>query len=194
MTKQVYSHVKKKIKNHRIWLITHLPLLLAIFALFFIPENAKTILKYSGYTALLFLVSVLILTPLIRIFPTVVILKNINKHRRELGVAAFSYAMLHMISYVIKKGSIFKAWQFAFHPAIIPAFFIALPILLLLSLTSNNFSIKKLGFNKWKNLHKKVYIAEIAIFLHMIMVGEAFYAFLIFIPLFFIQYKSQKKS
>lgn len=182
------------IKNYGIWILTHIAVLIGLFVLICSPVYAKTILVYAGYTSVFFLVLVLALNPLRAWFPASRILRVLNKCRRELGVASFSYALLHMLSYLVKKGSIAKFLKYVFHPAIIPVLFVALPLLLALSLTSNNFSVKKLGYQEWKRLHKRIYIAEIAIFLHMILVGEALYAFLIFIPLFILQYKRRSTN
>jgi sulfoxide reductase heme-binding subunit YedZ len=181
--------IKNIIKNYGTWILTHIPLLIGLFMLLYLPGSAKTVLVYAGYTAVFFLIFVLVLNPLRAWFPASSVLRVLNRYRREFGVASFSYAFLHMISYLVKKGSIAKFLKFVFHPAIIPVLFVALPLLLALALTSNNSSVKKLGFQEWKKLHRRVYIAEIAIFLHMILVGEAFYAFLIFIPLFILQSK-----
>ena len=87
----------------------------------------------------------------------------------------------------MKKASIAKILPYLIKPAIIPTLFLAFPILAILTLTSNNFSIKKLGFQKWKNLHKKVYWAEFAIFVHIMLIGNKLYAVILFTPVFILQ-------
>lgn len=88
----------------------------------------------------------------------------------------------------MKKATIAKAIVYLVKPAIIPASFLALPILASLTLTSNNYSIKKLGFQKWKNLHKKVYLAEFAAFIHIMLMGNKLYAVILFVPVFILQF------
>jgi sulfoxide reductase heme-binding subunit YedZ len=175
-------------KNNRIWIITHLPALVMLITLIIDPSWRKPFLKYSAYIAVGFLITTLSLNSLKNLFPTSLFLKLLNKHRREFGVAVFSYTLIHILCYLIKKGGLKPAIPYIlFHPALIPAFYIALPILLVLTVTSNDISLKKLGFSRWKNIHKKIYLAEIAIFIHMILVEEVFYAILLFTPLFTLQ-------
>ncbi|MDF2965073.1 MAG: hypothetical protein K0Q51_461 [Rickettsiaceae bacterium] len=176
------------LKQYKIWIVTHIALFVMLSIIAFEPSLLKKIFKYSGYIAVGFLITALSLNPLKTLFPTLKVLKDLNKYRRELGVACFSYAAFHVACYILKKGSIQKALPYMlFHPAIAPAFYLALPILFILAITSNNYSIKKLGFSRWKQIHSKVYIAQVAIFVHMIMVKEVFYAILFFVPLFILQ-------
>ncbi|MDD5016296.1 MAG: ferric reductase-like transmembrane domain-containing protein [Atribacterota bacterium] len=172
------------------WFISHF-LCIAMLAILMMHINTwPTILFYSGYLSLGFLVTTLALNPLIKLFPYTWLIK-LNRHRRELGVASFSYAAIHLLCFIIKriiKGDLFtNGWIYFLHPGIISVFFIAFPILLVLAITSNQYSIKKLSFPLWKKLHKKVYIAEIAIFIHMILTNNTTIAVYIFIPLVILQ-------
>ena len=177
------------------WVVTQTPALLIALLLAIFPHKHKLLIQISGYSAVGFLALVLLLNPLIHMFPAIIKLKKLNRYRREIGVACFSFALVHIACFVTKHG-IPKVFTFMIHPALIPVIFIAFPIFLLLALTSNNVSIKKLGFMKWKKLHKKVYFAEVAIFFHMFLVGKKLYAFLIFVPLFTLQWirQSQRKQ
>ena len=172
------------------WGLTHIIAVFMLVALIFLPPKPyrKEILFYSGYLAAIFLVLVLVLNPLKAIFPQLQVIKILNKYRRELGVASFSYAFIHFLCFAIKLGSIGKTIPYLVHPFIMPGFLIAFPILIILTLTSNNSSIKKLGFQRWNKLHKKVYWAEFAVFLHIILIGNKLYALIIFIPLFILQF------
>ncbi|AIK96079.1 ferric reductase-like transmembrane domain-containing protein [Candidatus Odyssella acanthamoebae] len=113
--------------------------------------------------------------------------KKINRYRREIGVACFSYSVVHLVCFIVKRGSLSETLKFIFHPALTSVFLVAFPIFFLLTITSNNTSIKKMGFLKWKKLHNKIYIAELAVFIHLYMVGAVQLAFLTLIPLATLQ-------
>lgn len=168
------------------WFLTQFPAFILAVLLALFPQGHKLLIQIAGYSAVAALAIVLSLNPLIKIFKSVVWLKKLNRYRREIGVACFTFALVHIACFVVKHG-IPKVFKFVKHPSLIPAIFIAFPIFLIMTLTSNNWSIKKLGFQKWKKIHNTVYIAEAAIFIHMFMVGKKLYAFLIFIPLVLLQ-------
>jgi sulfoxide reductase heme-binding subunit YedZ len=175
-------------KNYKAWIITHFPAFIMLIYLAIDTNWRKIFFKYSAYIAVVFLIISLALNPLKSLFPTSFFLKELNKYRREFGVTVFSYTLIHILCYIIKKGGLKAALPYIFtKTALIPAVYIALPILLIMTLSSNDISVKKLGYSKWKNIHKNIYLAEIAIFIHMILVEEAFYAFLLFTPLFILQ-------
>ncbi|MBX9696894.1 MAG: ferric reductase-like transmembrane domain-containing protein, partial [Alphaproteobacteria bacterium] len=134
-----------------------------------------------------FLVLVLALNPLKSVFPSSLILKKINLYRQEFGVACFCYAMVHFLCFALKRGSFSAVLPYVLHPALIPVFFVAMPIFFVLALTSTKYALKRMGFVWWKRLHRKVYYAEGAVFLHMILVGEKLWAFLLFTPLICLQ-------
>ena len=88
------------------------------------------------------------------------------RRRRHLGVAAFGYAALHTLYYVIDLGTlsaviadiakfcIWTGWL---------AFIIFVP----LAITSNNASIRKMG-RSWKTLQRFIYPAAVATLIHWI--------------------------
>lgn len=174
-------------KQNKAWIITHSGFIGMAAILILNPTSWKILTPYSGYTAVGFLIFVLILSPLKTLFPSLLIVTYCNRYRREIGVACFSYSFIHLICFIIKRGGVTETLPYLLHPALIPVFWVAFPILALLALTSNQISLKKLGFLKWKKLHKWVYLGEFCVFLHMIFIGESFYAFLLFSPLFIIQ-------
>lgn len=176
------------------WTVTHIGV--AIFALYLgiKPESYKDIIHYSGYAALFHLVLVLALNPLRVLFETSIFLKKLNRYRREIGVACFSYSLVHLACFIVKRGGLSETLKFLLHPALISVFFISFPILFLLTLTSNNVSIKQLGFLKWKRLHNTVYLAEIGVFIHMLMLGAIKLALSTLIPLVIFQYQRKRKK
>ncbi len=185
---------KRNIPWH--WILPHVPALLMIGALIYDYRYYKAMTSYSGYFAVFFLTLTLALNPLRKLFPTWIWVAKLNRSRRQLGVASFSYALIHLSCYVIKRilAGFWETIQYFAHPTIIPGLWIAFPILLVLAITSNQISIKKLGFPCWKKLHRTVYVAQAAAALHMALVGEIKLMLMIFSPLYVLQYLGRRKT
>jgi len=115
------------------------------------------------------LIITLAVTPLRLMFPrsrwTIWLLQN----RRYFGVATFAYAAPHLVAYLWKLASVAKVLEQGAEPGMWTGW-IALIIFLALAITSNNFSTRKLG-QRWKTLHRLVYLAAILTFLHWVLVA-----------------------
>lgn len=181
------SRLEALLKEYQVWFLTQIGAFIMGLMLIVDSKNWKVLTSYSGYFAVGFLITTLALNPLKKLLPRWMLITKLNRYRRELGVAAFSFATIHMICFVIKRGSLMKTLPYALHPAIGPVLLVAYPILFSLAITSNQHSVKKLTFVKWKKLHRYVYIAEAAIILHMVLVGEKLWATILFIPLVVLQ-------
>lgn len=180
-------------KKHRDWIALNTPGLIMFISAYMFPDARAFLLSSLGYCALFFLVGVLLLNPLVSAFPTIIMLKKINKHRRIIGVSSFVYAFFHAFLYIEKKGmSFFTKW--IFHPVLLPGF-TALVLLFLLAVTSNRFSLKKMGFVAWKKLHCYVYLIQFLIVLHLVLRGKIplWVAVFSFTPLYILQYIRRKK-
>lgn len=190
-----YLNMKRSsLKQWNAWIVTHIGVGVLAVWLGMRPELYKDIIFYSGYAALFHLVLVLTLNPLKALIETSVFLKKLNHYRREIGVACFSYSLLHLTCFIIKRGSLLETVKFMLHPALITVFFISFPIFFFLTLTSNNWSIKKMGFLKWKKLHNKVYIAELGVLIHLLILGAIKLALGTLIPLLLLQYLRKRKK
>jgi len=92
--------------------------------------------------------------------------------RRYFGVAAFVYAAAHTLVYIERKfGSgllLAEAAEFRIWSG-----WLALAIFVPLFLTSNDWSLRRLG-RGWKKLHRWVYVAALLTFLHWIFVAFDF--------------------
>ena len=90
------------------------------------------------------------------------------KRRRELGLATFLYAALHLAAYLARESNLhvvmfdMKYLEFALGWA-------GFALLLVLALTSNDASVHRLG-TWWKPLQRVVYLAAIAAFLHWYLI------------------------
>jgi sulfoxide reductase heme-binding subunit YedZ len=178
-----------------IWGLCSLPFLAIIIlaALYgpLSPEFLSWNIAITGYSGAVLLAICLILPPLHKIFPSIKLFTTLKRYQKQIGLSVFYYALIHGASFFINRkistGS--YDWIYFFHPVIIPGVG-ALLILLVLSLTSNTYSKKKLTYKKWKNLHRFVYLAEAGVFLHMIFQGGKIllWGCAIFIPLMICQF------
>ncbi|MGH9237488.1 MAG: sulfite oxidase heme-binding subunit YedZ [Vicinamibacterales bacterium] len=117
----------------------------------------------TGTWALTMLVITLCVTPLRRITKW----NELIKMRRMLGLFAFFYATLHMLTWVVFVHFFdltFMVEDVAKRPYITVGMATFL-MLLALAVTSNRFSIRKLG-RRWQKLHRLVYVAAIGGVIH----------------------------
>ena len=177
------------IKKNKDWILLNLPALVILISLVMAPHLHKTMRAWTGYIAFSLLILLLAINPLKVLFKNTVFLNRVNKYRRIIGVAVFTYSILHLLCFIIKKGGVSHAIEYIFHPLIITAF-VSFVIFTFLAITSNNYSVKKIGYIRWKKLHEKVYIAEFGVMIHMILMGGNARVFGIaaFIPLMIVQY------
>jgi sulfoxide reductase heme-binding subunit YedZ len=129
------------------------------------PDPTAKIELSTGYTTLLLIVITLAITPLRRLSPR---LSWLIKFRRLLGLFAFFYATVHMLTYV----ALYAGFDITTMEAdIAKRRFITMGVaawllLLPLALTSTNWAIRKLGGKNWNRLHKLVYVAAICGIIH----------------------------
>lgn len=134
------------------------------------PDPGKVLVDNLGHGALVLLLLTLAMTPLQRLTGS----GGWIAVRRQLGLWCFSYALLHLFSYLVFIAGLQPAQvlrDFSERPYIIVG---ALSWLGLFSLavTSNRFSIRRLG-RQWKALHRLVYGVLLLALLHMLWVVRA---------------------
>ncbi|WP_434153942.1 protein-methionine-sulfoxide reductase heme-binding subunit MsrQ [Pseudomonas sp. JZ134] len=134
------------------------------------PDLGKVIIDRLGLGALVLLLITLSLTPLQKMTSW----KGWALVRRQLGLWTFTYAALHFCSYL----AFVLGWDFSRlgielqkRPYVIVGF-IAVLGLLPLALTSNRYSMRKLG-KQWKRLHRLIYIALVMALLHMFWITRS---------------------
>jgi sulfoxide reductase heme-binding subunit YedZ len=81
--------------------------------------------------------------------------------RRMLGLEAFLYASLHFLTYfaVDQFFDFGEIWKDIAKRKFITVGFAAFVMLIPLAVTSTNAMVKRLGFPRWKRLHRLVYLA-----------------------------------
>jgi sulfoxide reductase heme-binding subunit YedZ len=127
--------------------------------------------RTTGMLTLVFLMLTLAVTPV----RTITGLNWLIKFRRMLGLFAFFYGFLHLMTYISfdryfnlrsVPGDVTARPFIAFGMA---AFILLIP----LAMTSTNKMVKRLGGKRWSRLHKFIYLAGIAGVLHFWMLVKS---------------------
>jgi sulfoxide reductase heme-binding subunit YedZ len=123
-----------------------------------------------GLWALRFLIATLAVTPLRQLFSI-----NLLRYRRAIGLLAFYYAALHLITYLVLDQGLDVA---AIVADIVKRPYITIGmatfvILVPLAVTSNNAAIRRMGGQAWARLHRLVYLAAVGAVLHYILVVKS---------------------
>lgn len=155
-------------------------------------------LRTTGILCLISLLITLSVTPLRKIFGW----NSLIKYRRMLGLYAFFYGILHLVTYSFFDKSLnFSAIvSDTFQRPFIFVGMLAFTMMIPLAVTSTNAMIKRMGGKNWANLHKLTYLISIGGVLHfyMIVKSDIFYpiifGFILLILLFFRFYDSNKNS
>jgi sulfoxide reductase heme-binding subunit YedZ len=130
------------------------------------PEPVDTIQRWTGLPALTFLWLSLAVTPARRLSR----LNPLIRLRRPLGLAAYAYALLHLLSYLVfdQELSVAEiAKDIVEHPWVLVGF-AAFLLLTPLAITSTEGAIRRLGGRRWQQLHRLVYPAAILASLHFL--------------------------
>lgn len=130
------------------------------------PDPTHTVTFFTGRGTLRLLAITLAISPLRKMFPKR--LGWLIRFRRLVGMYAFFYACLHLLTYVwLYAGFSLNAMvQDISHRKFITAGLAAWLLLLPLAVTSTTWSIRKMGGKNWNRLHKLVYVAAIAGLVH----------------------------
>ena len=121
-------------------------------------------LNQLGLLALVFLVAALACTPAKLVLGWTWPLRI----RRMLGLLAFFYATLHVLTYT-GLDQVFDwsaIWTDVTKRKFIFVGFAAFVLLIPLALTSTNAAVRRLGFARWKQLHRLAYVAPALGVLH----------------------------
>lgn len=156
-----------KARKYVVFAVCMIPLLILGFFLVFRPpvDPYERIAHMTGEFALRFLILTLLVTPLKQAFNW----KWIGAFRRPLGLAAFTYALAHFQAYLILEAQ----YEFGYflddivERKYIVAGSVAFLLMVPLALTSNNFSVSKLGGKTWKKLHFLVFPLTLAAIAHL---------------------------
>jgi methionine sulfoxide reductase heme-binding subunit len=133
-------------------------------------DPLKALERELGEWALRFIIAGLAITPLRQVAGI-----NLLRYRRAIGLLAFYYAALHLITYVVLDQGLDWAaiWTDILKRPYITIGMASFVLLVPLAVTSNNASIRRLGGQAWARLHKLVYVAAVGAALHYILLVKS---------------------
>ena len=168
--------INKSLRRVPTWVIYLLGLLPLGFIIFQTvtgtigPDPVKGIEWSLGLWTLRFLIATLCITPLRWVG------LNLIKFRRQFGLVAFAYVVLHFTTWLTLDMALrwsqiipdlFKRWYILIGMS-------ALLLLIPLAITSNNTMVRRMGALNWNRLHKLAYLATALGTVHFLMVGKVY--------------------
>ena len=144
------------------------------------------LLHPTGEWSARMIIVALMLTPLGQLFPQSPAVKWLIRHRRAFGVAAFLYALLHLIFYVLDMESVAAMLAELGAPGIWTGW-LALLCMAVPALISSDAAMRLLRRN-WKRLQRLAYPAAVLTLAHWVLVHDGMTSALIhFAPLILLQ-------
>ena len=135
------------------------------------PNPLEFATRTTGMLTLIFLSLTIAVTPLRKIFGV----NSLVKFRRMLGLFAFLYGSLHLLTYVWfdRLFNLLSVGQDVVRRPFILAGMTAFVLMVPLAITSTNKMVKRLGGKRWAKLHRLVYLAAIAGVVHFWMLVKS---------------------
>jgi len=135
------------------------------------PNPLEFATRTTGMLTLIFLSLTVAVTPLRKIFG----INSLVKFRRMLGLFAFFYGALHLLTYVWfdRLFNLISVGQDVIRRPFILAGMTAFVLMIPLAITSTNRMVKRLGGKRWARLHRLVYLAAIAGVVHFWMLVKS---------------------
>jgi methionine sulfoxide reductase heme-binding subunit len=133
------------------------------------PDPVKAIELRLGELGLQFLVAGLVITPLRWAG------LNLIRFRRAIGLLAFFYVAMHLLTWVVldmglrweeMAADLVKRWYIIIG-------MVGFAAMVPLAITSNNGAIRRLGAAAWGRLHRLTYVAALAGALHYVVLVKA---------------------
>lgn len=139
-------------------------------------DPVKTFEHETGLTALTILLITLSITPVRRLLHA----NRLQRVRRMLGVWSFTYALTHLLMYLVFDQSCYSVgtcefraiWDDILKRRFIFVGMLAFSILTALAITSTNGWVRRLKKN-WQRLHRLVYVAAAAGIVHFIWIQKS---------------------
>ena len=170
-----------------LWAVLALPAILLVHRYATTPDIlAGDLLRPTGEWSARLLIVALMLTPLAQLFPGNRMVRSLVRHRRSFGVAAFGYAVLHLIFYILDMETVPAMLAELGAPGIWTGW-LALLLILPPAMASNEPAMRMLRTN-WKRVQRLAYPAAILTLLHWMLVHDGLASALVqFAPLFLLQ-------
>jgi sulfoxide reductase heme-binding subunit YedZ len=169
-------------KKPTFWALLCLPAILMMRPYVFGDVIAMDMLHPTGEWSARLMIAAMVLSPLLSLIGPRPWLSWLIQRRRALGLAAFGYAMLHLIFYIIDMGNLDDMLA-EFLALGIWTGWAAMLFFVPLAVTSNDASMRALKAG-WKRLQRLVYPAAVLVLVHWIFIHNNLGPALVhFIPL-----------
>jgi sulfoxide reductase heme-binding subunit YedZ len=130
-------------------------------------EPIKALEHELGELALKLLIVGLVITPLRKLVGL-----NLIKFRRAIGVLTFTYVALHLLVWLVLDVQVLsQIWADILKRPYITIGMLGFVMMIPLVITSNNWSVKRLGAG-WRRLHQLTYLVAILGGIHFIMIAK----------------------
>ena len=135
------------------------------------PNPLQFATTTTGMLTLIFLSLTVAITPLRKIFG----INALVKLRRMLGLFAFFYGTLHLLTYISfdRQFDFLSVGPDVVRRPFILAGMVAFLLMVPLAITSTNKMVKRLGGKRWAKLHRLVYVSAIAGVVHFWMLVKS---------------------
>lgn len=132
------------------------------------PEPINALERELGEMGLKLLIVGLMITPLLKRTRI-----NLVRFRRAIGLTAFLYVFLHLsVWLVLDVALLSETWKEILRRPYITVGMAGFAALVPLAVTSNNWSVRKLGGAGWRKLHRLTYLAVMLGAVHFVMIGK----------------------
>jgi len=166
------NNILKNISPRYVYFMGSLPFLILVLMAFSNSLGIDPVKKLEhelGDFSIKFLIITLAVSPIQEIFTV-----NLIKYRRALGVLTYFYAMCHFLTWAVFD--IQFIWEQLIRDLIkrpyITIGFLAFVGMTPLAITSNAFSLRKMGPVSWRKLHKLIYPIGLLAGTHFVMVKK----------------------
>ena len=132
-------------------------------------DPAKRIEHELGLWSLWLLIAGLAVTPLRRYLGL-----NLLRFRRAIGVITFFYLLAHLLTWLVLDVQFQGVWADIVKRWYITVGMAGFVLMIPLAVTSNNWSLRKLGAASWRKLHKLVYPIALLGALHFLLLVKGF--------------------
>ena len=169
-------------KKPTLWLLLSIPALVMLRDYWSGDVIAMDMLHPTGEWSARLMIIAMVLSPLVSLLGRKQWLNWLVQRRRALGVAAFAYAVLHLVFYLIDMGNLddmlAEFWALGIWTG-----WAAMLLFVPLALTSNDASMRALKAG-WKKLQRLVYPTAVLVLIHWIFIHNNLVPALVhFVPL-----------
>ncbi|HVX48107.1 MAG TPA: ferric reductase-like transmembrane domain-containing protein [Candidatus Saccharimonadales bacterium] len=170
---------RRLLKNSRFWILAiavTLSVNIAGFVQLLVPASSLQTIRIEqayGFISLFLLYVAILMSPLTKVFPNLPYREEFLHARRAIGVSAFYYAALHVYITFFKQLDGFSGIRYLNNTYSWSLLFgvFTLAVLLVMTATSLDWVVDHMGYKHWKLLHRLVYLASLAVLLHVILIG-----------------------